>query len=498
MTLSETPEMEGAKAMASTTEQISALRTITQPKHPEPLAPSPGWSRAMPNRPDATIKITAAYARHVAKDAYFWAWPMVNIYSRRQAFAQFTETVMAGPLPTPPLNQIAMLTDYINPEERAVACPNQDVVYGVGLLALDLSPIVVQVPDFGDRFWVYQIVDLRTDSFIQLGKMYGSTPGFYLLVGPNWNGKVPTGITRVFRCPTNTAMAAPRVFQDDTPEDKRAIQAVLPGILVYALAEYDGTMKTKDWANLRKVTAASEGDTETTWVVPERFVDQLGMVLADAPPLPGEEARYAQVLAVLAAAKSDPELKQAMTAGAKEAEEELVEPLFKFRNYGQPLPHHWSTISNEAAFGVDYFTRTAVAKSNILVNAPNETKYFYQDLDSDGQGLDSAQRYTVTFPKEQTPPVHGFWSLSIYNQHHFFVANEINRFSVGTKNRDLVYAADGSLTIYVQSKPPSDPSQRKNWLPAPAGPFSLYVRTYWPKEPVVEGTWTPPPVQRQA
>jgi hypothetical protein len=44
---------------------------------------------------------------------------------------------------------------------------------------------VIQVPDFGDRFWVYQIVDLRSDSFVQLGKMYGTTPGFYLLVGPN-------------------------------------------------------------------------------------------------------------------------------------------------------------------------------------------------------------------------------------------------------------------------------------------------------------------------
>lgn len=45
----------------------------------------------------------------------------------------------------------------------------------------------------------------------------------------------------------------------------------------------------------------------------------------------------------------------------------LVTPFFQFRNYGQQLPHHWSTISNESAFGTDYFTRTAVEKSNILV-----------------------------------------------------------------------------------------------------------------------------------
>jgi hypothetical protein len=47
------------------------------------------------------------------------------------------------------------------------------VVYGAGSIALDRSPVVLQVPDFGDRFWVYQVVDLRTDSFADLGKMYG-------------------------------------------------------------------------------------------------------------------------------------------------------------------------------------------------------------------------------------------------------------------------------------------------------------------------------------
>ena len=180
----------------------------------------------------------------------------------------------------------------------------------------------------------------------------------------------------------------------------------------------------------------------------------LPAVLADAAPLPGEEARYAQVLAVVTAARNNPAIKQAMTEGAKEADEKLVKPLFQFRNYGQQLPHNWSTISNEAAFGTDYFTRTAVAKSNILVNAPNETKYFYQDLDANGGRLNSGNRYAVTFDDGQVPPVNGFWSLSIYNEHHFFVKNPINRFSVGTKNKDLKFAADGSLTIYVQAEAP--------------------------------------------
>jgi hypothetical protein len=219
-------------------------------------------------------------------------------------------------------------------------------------------------------------------------------------------------------------------------------------------------------------------------------------VLADAPPQPGEESRYGQMRALLEAIKNDPSLKETLIKAVTEVEEQVVKPLFEFRNWGLQLPHHWSTIANEAAFGTDYFTRTAVAKSNILVNSPNETKYFYQDLDAAGARLNSANRYTVTFDKDGTPPVNGFWSLSIYNEQHFFVANPINRFSVGTKNRDLKPGADGSLTIYVQAEAPADPAQRANWLPAPKGDFSLYVRTYWPKAPVTEGSWTPPPVTR--
>lgn len=411
--------------------------------------------------------------------------------------AEVKEAVKAGPLVFAPLNRNAMFTDYVDPAERAVACPNQDVVYGLSSIALDLSPVIVQVPDFAERFWVYQVVDLRSDNFVQLGKMYATTPGFYLLVGPNWRGEVPKGITKVFRSPTDTGFGVPRIFQDDTAEDKKAIQSVLPYVLFYPLAEYDGKMKTKDWANMPKAPAQAAGEEESKWVFPDKFVDQLPLVLADAPPLPGEEARYAQMLAVVAAAQADPKLKAAMAKAAAETDERLVKPLFQFRNYGQQLPSNWSTISNEAAFGTDYFTRTAVAKSNIFVNSPNETKYFYQDLDANGARLNSGARYTVTFAKDGTPPVNGFWSLSIYNEHHFFVANKINRFSVGTKNKDLRFAKDGSLTIYVQAGEPSDPDERANWLPAPEGDFSLYIRAYWPKVAVTDGTWTPPPVEKQ-
>jgi hypothetical protein len=200
------------------------------------------------------------------------------------------------------------------------------------------------------------------------------------------------------------------------------------------------------------------------------------------------------MLALLEAIKNDPTLKPVLVKTVAEADDELVKPLFQFRNYGQQLAHNWSTISNEAAFGTDYYTRTAAAKSNILVNSPNETKYFYQDLDAAGGRLDGANRYTVTFAKDQAPPVNGFWSLTLYNEHHFFVPNDLGRYSLGTKNETLKIGPDGSLTIHVQSAAPPE-AQQTNWLPAPKdAAFSLYIRAYWPKTPVIDGSWTPPAV----
>ena len=454
-------------------------------------------AKAIEPGPTAGTRFTEQYARLVARDTYFWAWALSNVYNRRKLFSTFKEPgKLGGVLPAAPPNRITMLQDYIKPEQREVCCPNQDVVYGAGPLALDLDAVVVQVPDMGKRFFVYQIVDLRTDSFANLGKMYGSKRGFYLLVGPNWKGRTPKGVNEVFRSTTDTGFICPRLFLDDTDADREAIQSLISQVDVYPLSEFDGTMKVRDWSTVPDFPAppSKPGGAEAPKVHPETFFDDVPKLFGDAPPLPGEEVRYAEALALVAAAMSDPKLRAAIINEAERAEAELVEPLLQFRNYGIPLPSNWTTVNNGAAFGTDYFTRTAVARSNIFVNKPNEAKYFYQDLDSAGGRLNGSNRYRVTFAKGQ-PPVKGFWSLTLYDDQHFFSPNEINRYSVGTKNKDMKLNADGSVTIYVQADPPAE---RTNWLPAPkSADFSLYLRTYWPDQSVLDGSWNPPSVEKQ-
>jgi hypothetical protein len=199
---------------------------------------------------------------------------------------------------------------------------------------------------------------------------------------------------------------------------------------------------------------------------------------------------------VLDVAGGDERVRDLLQTAAVEADAELIKPMFDFTHVGAPVANGWTSPTDNAAFGTDYLTRTACAKSNIFVNRREETAYFYLEADADGKALDGANTYTVTFGAGRLPPVRGFWSLTVYNEHHLFHPNPLNRYSLGTKNQDLVTADDGSLTILVQADPPLN-DQRANWLPAPPAKFELYLRAYWPNEARIDG-WEPPPAARQS
>ena len=390
---------------------------------------------------------------------------------------------------------IAMLTDYITADQRVIACSNQDVVYGPGFLPLDKEPFVFQVPEFGNRFWVYALYDARTDEFSAIGQQYGTKPGFYLVVGPDWKGETPAGINGVVRSSTNLAFAIPRIFMDDTAEDRKAIQPVLSQINFYPLSQFDGKMKIKDWTKLPHFPAPkSQGPGETKWVNPETYFDELPAIMKHVPPLPGEESLYRWISSVLEAAEKDPAVKQTLkeTAIASDA---MIALYLQWRHNGRAAGNGWNSPVNNAEWGTDYLNRTGTARSNIYDNRPEETKYIYTDNDNQGQQLSGQNTYTITFPKGQTPPVKGFWSLTLYNAEHFYHDNPLKRYSLGTKNKNLKLNADGSLTLYAGAKSPGG-DKETNWLPAPDGTFSLYIRAYWPEKAILDGTWMPPMVEK--
>lgn len=455
--------------------------------------PRPDTAREVDGVPPGTV-MTVEFARLLARDVYVWGWPIVNAFHRRASFTSAPEPgLVGGVLPAAPTGHVAMLSQYIDPSQRWVAHPNQDVVYGFGYGAVDDDPVVLQVPDFGDRFWVCSLYDARSDEFSKLGSQYGTEPGSYLVVGPRWDGEVPDGITDVLRAPTELVAMGPRVFLDDSHEDREAVQPVLNQMVIHPLSTHTGEAKNVDWRKVPHFPAPASTVGETRWVDPETFFDELPGMLDRVPALPGEESRYAMMTALLAAASSDPAVAEAIKESAAETEAEVISPLFNFRTNGARLAGGWNSPLNAARWGFDYLTRAATAKSNMYVNQPEETRYFFLEHDGRERRLDGDHDYTITFPPGQAPPVNGFWSLTLYNPEHFFAPNDLGRYSIGTKNRSLTYGPDGSLTIRIQHESPGA-EHETNWLPAPRGEFELTIRAYWPKPEVIDGGWTPPPV----
>jgi hypothetical protein len=92
-------------------------------------------------------------------------------------------------------------------------------------------------------------------------------------------------VCAVVRSSTALVFTVPRIFMDDTAEDRRAIQPVLSQINVYPLSQFDGKVKVKDWSKLPHFPAPkSTGKGETKWVNPETFFDELPAVMKSVPP----------------------------------------------------------------------------------------------------------------------------------------------------------------------------------------------------------------------
>ena len=439
------------------------------------------------------------YAYHWGVLAYVWGWPAVNLHNRRESDRPVPEPGRdGGVLPAAPINYICFLTDYLAADQREIVTPNQDTVYGSGFADLGVEPVVFQVPDFGGRYWILHVMDAYTNVVATLGSRENSKPGFYLLVGPAWKGDAPAGIAGVFRSSTNFAWYIPRVFMNDTAEDRAAIQPYLHQMNIYPLSEYDGEMKNVDWTKVPDFPAEETGDVpgEVRWVKDEVFWEDFAAVLAENAPVPAEAAMWGNFQRLLAQRETSPAVKRGLDRAVADGSK-IVAAGFPYSNQMDQVGYGWAGDLKGGKWGDEYLRRAWVGKAYIAVNEPADAFYVGTDLDETGASLNGKYAYTVTFPRGQLPPARAFWSLTLYDYEHFFAPNALQRYSVGTKNLDrMKFDADGSLTLYLQHQSPGK-DKEENWLPAPAdGHFAVLLRYYVPKESVLQGEYAPPPVKR--
>lgn len=150
------------------------------------------------------------------------------------------------------------------------------------------------------------------------------------------------------------------------------------------------------------------------------------------------------------------------------------------------------TMGSAGYYG-DFVSRGAIQSGmGIVANDPEEAVYPLTSADKDGQPLDGGNRYTMTFAKGNRPKVNAFWSLTLYDDMNNLVDNPLNRYAINSNNKTYKAAADGIVTLYVQSDSPGK-EKESNWLPSPkSGSFRMVFRTYMPAKEIVDQTWQIP------
>jgi hypothetical protein len=139
----------------------------------------------------------------------------------------------------------------------------------------------------------------------------------------------------------------------------------------------------------------------------------------------------------------------------------------------------WLANSQFGNFGTDYLFPAATTQFGLGANIGQEAFYPATFTDSQGKPLSGNSSYVIHFDPGQTPPVDGFWSISMYNDKNLFVDNPINRYSIGEFTEGIKNNTDGSLDIFIQNKNPG-PDKESNWLPSPEGSFNMVMRLYLP------------------
>ena len=75
-----------------------------------------------------------------------------------------------------PPNTLSHIRQFPDAEFRSVVRPNFDTLYSTAALDLTEEPVVVSVPEVGDRYYLLPMYDMLTDAFAAPGKPHDRPP----------------------------------------------------------------------------------------------------------------------------------------------------------------------------------------------------------------------------------------------------------------------------------------------------------------------------------
>lgn len=399
-----------------------------------------------------------------------------------------------------PFNQIANTHRVFTYKDTAVITPNSDTPYSLASLDLRAEPVVVTVPRIDPkRYYSVQLVDASTYNYGYIGsRTTGNDGGSFLIAGPDWTGAAPAGVSKIFRAGAQFSVAIFRT-QLFNPDDMPNVIAVQDGYKLQTLSEFLGQPAPPaappiDFPPIDKEKAKTN------------FFAYLDFMLQFIPPAANEAEIRGKLAKIGVGAGKELNFKDLplerkieVALGLKRGDHKVTEAL---ASVGADV-NHWRvgfSGGDAQAYDGDWLLRSAVARAGIYGNDAEEAAYPVTRRDADGETLDGSKHdYTLTFPADALPPVHAFWSVTIYDgKTQLLIKNPIDRYLINSPMLDrLKRNADGSLTLYIQNASPG-PDKDSNWLPAPDGPIYLVMRLYWPieKQPSIlppgKGDWKPP------
>jgi hypothetical protein len=392
-----------------------------------------------------------------------------------------------------PINQLARLDALASPASRLIPRPNADTLYSLAWLDLAHGPMILHVPDTAGRYFLIPLYDAYSNEFASIGsRTTGDGEGDFAIVGPLWRGALPPDLAGVIRARTNTVWLIGRTLVRGVA-DLAAARAVTDQYQLVPLPAFPQFQATGSYTPPTNVPVTAPNPdfvalpitNAVGFSMPEFFNLLLDTSLRNAPPLP-QLRQAAQFVHDGFVHRS--ELTPAVAAQAESA---LLEELLATRTQ----QNGWSIDLATGDYGTDYLKRAAIARFGLGANIAADAVYPSATSDAAGNPLIGTTSYTIHFAAGQTPPVRGFWSLTVYDQSGFLIPNPINRYSVGSET-GLAANPDGSIDILLQNAAPA--ALQSNWLPTPAGAFNLTLRFYWPEQPILDGTYVIPPVEPAA
>jgi hypothetical protein len=431
----------------------------------------------------------------VGIDAYIYGYSLVTMEFTRRVMTNVAEVEGTRG----PMGRFINLRSYPNAAFRDVTAPNADTLYSSAWLDVGREPYILSIPDENDRYFLMPMLSGWTDVFAVPGKRTtGTGAQKYAITGPGWKGTLPEGVSEL-KSPTGLVWILGRTYCTGTPEDYAAVHAIQDQLSVVPLSAY-GTAYTPP---------AGKVDPSIDMKTPVRdqvnrldiaaYFQLLAQLMKDNPPA-AADAPLVEKLAMLGVVPGqdfDPSRWSAATLEALKPVPQMAQAkiMGHFKTAGTDK-NGWLFTTNAGIYGTDYLQRALITAIGLGANRPQDAVYPTSEVDGSGQPYDGAKRYVMHFPKGQTPPVKGFWSLTMYDANYFFVDNPLNRYTLSPRNA-LKFNDDGSLDLIIQKDSPGK-DRESNWLPAPAGKFILMLRLYWPQETapsIIDGTWVPPAVR---